>query len=222
MHRIKCSPSSGLEFFANAITPIKQNVDTMAVNTLNISTRNWVVVKYNESFYAGEVAQVLVNDIEVSAMENWPKQEDKVFYNISEAIKVDDDELRESEKFSSNFVFDESDVFQNASWNNFPKSRSKPGTLEEKIAQIREERRQKKLNKPPKIEKDVAEDEMEGGEKEESQEQNGVLESETEEMAVLSSENEDKDDVLKVKKKKKKKKGLFEIDKVVSVSANAV
>ncbi|GBN99338.1 hypothetical protein AVEN_185619-1 [Araneus ventricosus] len=106
---------------------------------------------------------------------------------------VDDDELRESEKFSSNFVFDESDVFQNASWNNFPKSRSKPGTLEEKIAQIREERRQKKLNKPPKIEKDEAEDEMEGEEKEESQEQNGVLESETEEMAVLSSENEDKD-----------------------------
>ncbi|GBM50157.1 hypothetical protein AVEN_50054-1 [Araneus ventricosus] len=32
---------------------------------------NWVVVKYDESFYAGEVTQVLGNDIEASAMENF-------------------------------------------------------------------------------------------------------------------------------------------------------
>ncbi|GBN64286.1 hypothetical protein AVEN_26188-1 [Araneus ventricosus] len=69
MHRIKCSPSSGLEFFTNIITPTKQNVDTMPVNTINISTENWVVVKYDESLYAGEVTQVLGNDIEVSVME---------------------------------------------------------------------------------------------------------------------------------------------------------
>ncbi|GBM34010.1 hypothetical protein AVEN_166442-1 [Araneus ventricosus] len=68
MHGIKCSPSSGLEFFTNAITPIKQNVDTMPVNTINISTENWVVAKY-DGLYAGEVTQVLGNDIEVSAME---------------------------------------------------------------------------------------------------------------------------------------------------------
>ncbi|GBM48964.1 hypothetical protein AVEN_137973-1 [Araneus ventricosus] len=79
MHGIKCSPSSALEFFTNAITPIKQNVDTMAVNTINISTENWVVVKCNESLYAGEVTQVLGDDIEASAVEKsgkfwkWPK-----------------------------------------------------------------------------------------------------------------------------------------------------
>ncbi|CAL1293488.1 unnamed protein product [Larinioides sclopetarius] len=40
-------------------------------------------------------------------------------------------------------------------------------------------------------------------------------------MAALSSEDENKDDVLKVKKKKKKKKkGLFEIDKVVSIDGD--
>ncbi|GBM34819.1 hypothetical protein AVEN_208026-1 [Araneus ventricosus] len=86
-------PSSGLEFFTNAIT-MKQNVHNMPVNTINISTRNWVVVKYDESLYAGEVTQVLGNDIEVSAMEKsgkfwkWPKREYKMFYNMSEAIKV--------------------------------------------------------------------------------------------------------------------------------------
>ncbi|GBN35086.1 hypothetical protein AVEN_214772-1 [Araneus ventricosus] len=71
MHGIKSSPDSGLEYFTNALTPIKQNVDTMPVNNRNISTRNWVVVKYNESLYAGDVTQVLGNDIEVSAMENF-------------------------------------------------------------------------------------------------------------------------------------------------------
>ncbi|GBL72991.1 hypothetical protein AVEN_128163-1 [Araneus ventricosus] len=61
MPGIKCSPSSGLEFFTNAITPIKQNVDTLPVNTINISTENWVVVKWDESVYAGEVTQVSGN-----------------------------------------------------------------------------------------------------------------------------------------------------------------
>ncbi|GBM25925.1 hypothetical protein AVEN_94368-1 [Araneus ventricosus] len=93
MHRIKCLPS-GLEFFTHARTPIKQNVDTMPVNTINISIENWVMVKYDKSLYAGEVAQILGNDIEVSAMEKsvkfwkWPNREDKVFYNMSENIKV--------------------------------------------------------------------------------------------------------------------------------------
>lgn len=69
MHGIKCSHSSGLEFFANAITQIKQNVDIVPINTVNVSTGNWVVVKYDELLYPGEVTQVIGNDIEVSAME---------------------------------------------------------------------------------------------------------------------------------------------------------
>ncbi|GBN98562.1 hypothetical protein AVEN_251131-1 [Araneus ventricosus] len=63
----------------------------MPDNTINISTENWAVVKYDESLYAGEVAQVLGNNIEVSAMENFGNglnEKIKVFYNTSEAIKV--------------------------------------------------------------------------------------------------------------------------------------
>ncbi|XP_055951190.1 probable ATP-dependent RNA helicase DDX27 [Argiope bruennichi] len=135
-----------------------------------------------------------------------------------DSSEVDDDELHESEKFSSNFIFDEN-AFQNASWNDFSKFRSKPSTLEEKIAQIREERRQRKLNKLQNVVQNKAE-EKENQAEEKLQQHSGILESETEELAVLSSENEDINDVLKVKKKKKKKKGLFETDKVVSIDGD--
>ncbi|GBN09643.1 hypothetical protein AVEN_101983-1 [Araneus ventricosus] len=87
MHRIKCLISFNLEFFINAVTPIKQNVDTMPVNTINISTENLVVVKYDESLYAAEVTQG--NDIEVSAMENFGNGlNEKIKCSTSEAIKV--------------------------------------------------------------------------------------------------------------------------------------
>lgn len=42
MHGIKCPSSSGVEFFANAITPIKQNLDITPSNTVNVSIGNWV------------------------------------------------------------------------------------------------------------------------------------------------------------------------------------
>ncbi|GBM41824.1 hypothetical protein AVEN_122447-2-1, partial [Araneus ventricosus] len=104
--RIRFKKTSHWKYFATAhgkgvvdgiggaITPKKQNVDNMPVNTINISTGNWVVVKYDESLYAGEVTQVLGKDIELSTMKKsgkfweWPKREDKVFYNMSEVIQV--------------------------------------------------------------------------------------------------------------------------------------
>lgn len=86
-HGIKYSSFSGLEFFINAVTSIKQNVNTTPHNTtVNVSVIKWVVVKYDGCLYAGEVTQIIDNNIEVFAMEKsskfwiWPKREDKVFY----------------------------------------------------------------------------------------------------------------------------------------------
>ncbi|GFS39564.1 probable ATP-dependent RNA helicase DDX27 [Nephila pilipes] len=140
----------------------------------------------------------------------------------------------ESEKFSSNFTFDDNYTFQSSSWNDILKhAKGKPSTLEEKIAQIREENRQKKLKKSQKEsekestvngdeeEKTINSDEEESSdEKKINDEENGILDSEVEDIQV-SSENEDKADIVKVKKKKKKKKrSLFETDKVVTIDGN--
>ncbi|GBN99827.1 hypothetical protein AVEN_156998-1 [Araneus ventricosus] len=81
----KAMPSTTVVLF------LDKDINRNDNNTINISTENWVVVKYNESLYAGEVTQVLGNDIEVSAMENFGNglnEKIKVFYNTSEAIKV--------------------------------------------------------------------------------------------------------------------------------------
>ncbi|GFU51821.1 probable ATP-dependent RNA helicase DDX27, partial [Trichonephila clavipes] len=144
---------------------------------------------------------------------------------------VDEEVESEPEKFSSNFTFAENDTFQSSSWNDILKyTKRKPATttLEEKIAQIREENRQKKLNKVQKVknENTVNDDEQENivnGDQEENTEEkndgeNDISDNEIEDITV-SSEEEEKSDVIRVKQKKKKnkkKRSLFE-DKVISI-----
>lgn len=86
MPGIKCSPSSFIELF----TPINQNVNTVIVDTVNLSIGNWVVVNYDECSYAGKVIQVVDNNIEISDMgkfEKWLKQKDKADTILVKSLK---------------------------------------------------------------------------------------------------------------------------------------
>ncbi|GIY24313.1 probable ATP-dependent RNA helicase DDX27 [Caerostris extrusa] len=155
-------------------------------------------------------------------------EDDEELIVSSDESSEEEEKASDSEKFSSNFVFDESDSFKNPSWNDIQKyARGKPSTLEEKIAQIREERRQKKLNKPQipikkenTVNGDSEENNIDG--KEEPNDENCILESETEDIHLSSSEDENKSDVIKVKKKKKKRKGMFETDKIVNIDGDDI
>ncbi|XP_054714100.1 probable ATP-dependent RNA helicase DDX27 [Uloborus diversus] len=157
----------------------------------------------------------------------------------------DEEEERKDEKFSSNFCFDETDTFENDAWNDIKKYvKRKASTLEEKIAQIREERRQKKSKKEVlqnapeiKVESTVADCEEANNvaqsipienhpaaEKQNEMETNGTLENEVEDMELSSDNEEQEQDVIKVKekKKRKKKKGLFDLGKVVVVESEVL
>ncbi|KFM70150.1 putative ATP-dependent RNA helicase DDX27, partial [Stegodyphus mimosarum] len=140
----------------------------------------------------------------------------------------EDVEETEAAKFSSSFVFDDNDSTQNSAWNDIKKYvRGKPSTLEEKIAQIREERRQKRLKKQSVAcnAADVKQENMDADNGDDDDVQNNeqehdsdkMLDEETEDIALSSSDNEDISDVIKVKKKKKKKNNRLGLEKAVSI-----
>ncbi|XP_015922344.1 probable ATP-dependent RNA helicase DDX27 [Parasteatoda tepidariorum] len=131
-----------------------------------------------------------------------------------------DSEEEEKSTFSSNFTFDEDDNALNSKWNDIHKyTRRKPSTLEEKIALIRAEKRQKRFQKEEEeTEENIVEKSAEVNEVNAEELDEDDVEA-TEDLAISSDENEEPSDIVKVKKKKKKRKSMFESDKVIDIDS---
>ena len=61
---------------------------------LNLRVGQWVVVKYEEEEFPGEVTRIENSDVEVNVMQRsanawkWPRSEDKIFYSTSNIVRV--------------------------------------------------------------------------------------------------------------------------------------
>ena len=104
-HRVHCIQASGA-IRKTIITPPTQSAtgeDSLLDDDIqpcqlppNLTIGLWVMVKYADEEYPGEMTSIEDSDIEVSVMHKsvnawkWPKPEDKIFYPTTQIVRVID------------------------------------------------------------------------------------------------------------------------------------
>ena len=97
IHIMKSFPLK-VELYANALPAVTMSSENQRnfdqINSLDLLLGNWVVIMYDETEYPGEVLRIEDDEVEVSVMEKhgnhwkWPRQENKLFYNIENVVKI--------------------------------------------------------------------------------------------------------------------------------------
>ena len=74
-------------------SPLEDNVQPQ-LPPLNLTTGLWVIVKYEDEEFPGEVTCIEDTDVEVNVMHRsanvwkWPRPEDKIFYSKTQVVRV--------------------------------------------------------------------------------------------------------------------------------------
>ena len=92
-HVLKAFPNGDLHLFYSAVHPVQE---TFCVKNASSSKMigDWVLVRYDDDIFPGEITQIAANEYEVRVMVKaagstwkWPRKEDKVWYNMENVVK---------------------------------------------------------------------------------------------------------------------------------------
>ena len=86
--------NSSITPLTNSMTEQDSPIEDVTQPALNLSIGVWVVVKYDDEEFPGEVTCIEDSDIEVNVMHRsanawkWPRPEDKIFYSRDQIVRV--------------------------------------------------------------------------------------------------------------------------------------